>query len=187
VPAGPLRASEITREITAWIVSEGLVQPAGRDYTFLPSRGCGLTDRSSVHVLVFPAEDVTLRGEIHAALADIPPDVSEANQIEHVQDQLRRWYRSIEIRPRDPLGGYEDDPTRVWYVYRDGRIRSRSERLDRLERLYEALAAARVTVRASERAIDQARDVARLGRYPEQVAFPEAFAPPGSGRRVNAG
>jgi hypothetical protein len=145
-----------------------------------------LTDRSSVHVLVFPAEDVTLRGEIHALLADIPADVPEANQIEHVQDRLRRWYRSIEIRPRDPLGGYEDDPTRVWYVYRDGRIRSRSERLDHLERLYAALAAARVTVRASEHALDQAREVARRGGYPEHTAIPDAFAPHDTPRRVAA-
>jgi hypothetical protein len=146
-----------------------------------------LTDRSSVHVLVFPAEDITLRGEIHAALADIPADLPETRQIEHVQDQLRRWYRSIEIRPRDPLGGYEDDPTRVWYVYRDGRIRGRSERLDRLEHLYAALAAARLTVRASEHALDQAREAARLGRYSEQSAVPEAFAPEDVRRRVAAG
>jgi hypothetical protein len=146
-----------------------------------------LTDRSSVHVLVFPAEDVTLRGEIHAALADIPADLPETRQIEHVQDQLRRWYRSIEIRPRDPLGGYEDDPTRVWYVYRDGRIRGRSERLDRLEHLYAALAAARLTVRASEHALDRAREAARLGRYSEQSAVPEAFAAQDVRRRVAAG
>ena len=146
-----------------------------------------MTDRSSVHVLVFPAEDVTLRGEIHAALADIPADLPEPRQIEHVQDQLRRWYRSIEIRPRDPLGGYEDDPTRVWYVYRDGRVRARSERLDRLEHLYAALAAARLTVRASEHALEQAREAARRGRYSEQETVPAAFAARDVRRRVAAG
>ena len=146
-----------------------------------------MTDRSSVHVLVFPAEDVTLRGEIHAALADIPADLPEPRQIEHVQDQLRRWYRSIEIRPRDPLGGYEDDPTRVWYVYRDGRVRARSERLDRLEHLYAALAAARLTVRASEHALEHAREAARRGRYSEQKTVPAAFAARDVRRRVAAG
>jgi hypothetical protein len=140
-----------------------------------------LTDRSSVHVLVFPADDVALRAEFHRAFAEVSADLPEARQIADIEDRLRRWYRSVEIRPRDPLGGYDDDPTPVWYVYRDGRIRARNERL---ERLYGALATARTTVRASEDAIGQARDVARRARYSEHEPVPEASLQEDDSRRV---
>jgi hypothetical protein len=148
-----------------------VVQLLARRYHF-PSRGPVMTDRFPLRVLVFPAEDVDLRGEIQAALANIPADLPESRQIADLEKHLRRWYRSIEIRPRDPLGGYDDDPTRVWYVYRDGRIRARNERL---ERLYGALAAARLTVHASEEAIGKARTAAEHARYPDRPPVPDAF------------
>jgi len=134
-----------------------------------------LTDRSSVHVLVFPADDVALRLELQRALREVPAELPEARRIADIEDRLRRWYRSIEIRPRDPLGGYDDDPTRVWYVYRDGRIRARNERL---ERLYGALATARGTVRAAEVAIAHARNAGRVARSAEAEAVADASPPP---------
>jgi hypothetical protein len=140
-----------------------------------------LTDRTALRVLVFPAEDVALRREVQAALADIPADLPESRRIADIEQRLRRWYRSIEIRPRDPLGGYDDDPTAVWYVYRDGRIRARNERL---ERLYAALASARLTIHASEEAIGKARDAARSARHPDRSPIPDVFAASEADRSV---
>lgn len=86
-----------------------------------------MNDRSTLRVLVFPADDVALRHEVDRALHDVDDDQPEQRQMSQLQDRLRPWYRSLTIRSRDALGGYDDDPTRVWYVYRDGRIRSRHE------------------------------------------------------------
>jgi hypothetical protein len=114
---------------------------------------------TNLRVLVFPADDAGLRREVDAALATLPEGLSEAAQIAAVERRLRRWYRAIQVRPRDTLGGYEDDPTRVWYVYRDGRIRNRNVQL---ERLYRVIGAARETERHSHRVLEAARDVARF-------------------------
>jgi hypothetical protein len=122
-----------------------------------------LTVRTNLRVLVFPPDDVALRHEVDRALSEVLATTPEPRQMAELTERLRTWYRSIQIRQREPLAGYDDDPTCVWYVYRDGRIRARTERLERLERLYAAMAAARVTVRASENALDKARDSARRG------------------------
>lgn len=86
-----------------------------------------MNERSTLRVLVFPADDIALRYEVDRALREIDQELPEQRQISQLQDRLRRWYRSLTIRRRHALGGYEDDPTRVWYVYRDGRVRGRHE------------------------------------------------------------
>ena len=113
-------------------------------------------------MLVFPPDDVPLRHEVDRALAEILPTVPEPRQMAALTDRLRTWYRSVQVRQRDALAGYDDDPTSVWYVYRDGRVRARNERL---ERLYGAMAAARDTIRLSERALDDSRSAAGRAGY----------------------
>jgi hypothetical protein len=124
-----------------------------------------MDERSNLRVLVFPADDVELRREVEATVAALPPGLSESAMLSTVQRRLRRWYRAVQVRPRDSLAGYDDDPTRVWYVYRDGRIRARNAAL---ERLYRAMAVARETERATERVLDSARDVSRYASYRRQ-------------------
>jgi hypothetical protein len=113
--------------------------------------------RSNLRLLVFPVTDSALRDEVHEAVArvsdELPNDIARLQ----VERDLRRWYRSLQIRERDDLGGYPDDPIRVWYVYRDGRVRRQNPVRDRL---YDALATARTTRITSEGAIDSARRTA---------------------------
>lgn len=86
-----------------------------------------MTVRTNLRVLVFPSDDVALRHEVDRALAEVVATVPEPRQMAALTERLRTWYRSIQIRQRQPLGGYDDDPTTVWYVYRDGRIRARND------------------------------------------------------------
>ena len=133
-----------------------------------------MNDRSTLRVLIFPGDDVGLRHEVDRALREIDERLPEAGQISELQDRLRPWYRSLTVRTRDTLGGYEDDPTHVWYVYRDGRIRNRHESL---ERLYVALADARATIRASEIVLQNARTGSRRAGHADRRPMPDAFEP----------
>jgi hypothetical protein len=139
-----------------------------------------MDDRSTLRVLVFPADDLALRHEVDRALAEVDAALPEARQMADLEERLRPWYRSLTVRARDALGGYDDDPTRVWYVYRDGRIRAREAAL---ERLYLALADARSTVRASASAIERARQTSGKARYPaDRRPIPDAFESVPAGR-----
>jgi hypothetical protein len=142
-----------------------------------------MNDRSTLRVLVFPGDDVALRYEVDRALREIDDGLPEAGQISALQDRLRRWYRSLTVRTRDTLGGYEDDPTQVWYVYRDGRIRNRHESL---ERLYIALAEARATIRTSEIVLSNARTGSRRAGHPDRGPMPDAFEPVAAARRTRS-
>src|SRR4051812_31565394 len=117
-----------------------------------------MTDRSNVRILSFPVDDDALRAEVERALAVLPATGATAAELETA---LRPWYRSVQVRARNPLGGYADEPSEVWYVYRDGRIRRRNESLDRV---YAVLATARSTRRSSEELLAAARRTASLGR-----------------------
>ena len=121
-----------------------------------------MTVRTNLRVLVFPADDLALRHEVDRALADVLATVPEPRQIAALTERLQRWYRSIQIRQRETLAGYDDDPMIVWYVYRDGRIRVRNEGL---EHLYGAMATARDTYRSTERALDASREAASNAGY----------------------
>jgi hypothetical protein len=112
---------------------------------------------------LFPSTDVAFVREVKAA-AEVAAmaNTDDAGQRAILENDLRRWYRSIQIHAQDEFGRLERDLTRTWYVYRDGRVRSTSPAL---ERLYGALAAARVTCRASRVAIHDAHVVARLAGF----------------------
>jgi hypothetical protein len=140
-----------------------------------------MNDRSTLRVMIFPGDDIALRHEVDRALGEIDEALPEAGQISELQDRLRRWYRLLTVRTRDTLGGYEDDPTHVWYVYRDGRIRNRHETL---ERLYLALADARATLRTSESVLHNARTGSRRAGHPDRRPMPDAFEPVASARRT---
>jgi len=107
-----------------------------------------MNDRSTVRLLIFPHDDAALGHEVGTAFADVSPDLPEPRQMAELQRRLRRFYGSLVVRGRDELGGYEDDPARVWYIFRDGRIHPYNEPL---ERLYTVLAAVREKRRSSER------------------------------------
>jgi len=137
--------------------------------------------RSPLRLLVFPADDKGLLRDLDAAVGRVPPEATEDEAMAAVQQDLRRWYRSLTVRERDSLGGYPDDPARVWYVYRDGRIRKHDAGLNRL---YRALSEARVTVASSEAAVAGAHAVARAAGYHVDVARPGGFAPAEAVRRT---
>jgi hypothetical protein len=121
-----------------------------------------MTHRNAVQVHVFPAGDAALLREVERALADLDETRPERDQKAFVESSLRRWYRTVSIRTRDSIGGYPDDPTIVWYVYRDGRIRRHNPARDRL---YAAMGAAIETCRDSESAISAARAVASFAGF----------------------
>jgi hypothetical protein len=131
--------------------------------------------RPNLRLLVFPVEDHVLREDVGAAIDRLPDGLSDDLARATAQGDLRTWYRSLEIRERDPLGGYAEDPAHVWYVFRDGRVRNPNPSL---ERLYLAMASARKTYRSSEVAIAAAWDAARSAGYSRPAA--PAEAPPGS-------
>lgn len=117
--------------------------------------------RSNLRLLVFPVTDSALRREVDAAVARAPGGLADDAARVHVEQDLRRWYRSLQIHERDDLGGYPSDPVRVWYVYRDGRVRRQNSTRDRL---YRALADARTTSDVSAHAIASAQNtVERAG------------------------
>jgi len=113
-----------------------------------------MIERSTLRVVTFPADDDAFRREVETALVDLVDAGPLEAQRVVLEERLRTWYRSVQVRRRDSLGGYAGDLGEVWYVYRDGRIRPRN---DVLERLYRAMADARATYRTSERALGDAR------------------------------
>src|SRR5919112_4592985 len=146
-----------------------------------------MPDRLNLRVLVFPADDLPLRGEVERALQDLSRGDITASDLtpETLETRLRPWYRSVQVRIRDPLGGYADEPTVVWYVYRDGRIRRRNEPLDGL---YSALADARSTTRMSEHVIAEVTSTIRRegfvvepGPDPAEVSEDRDPPPPAAG------
>jgi hypothetical protein len=110
--------------------------------------------RSNLRLVVFPVADEAFREDVEAAVKRIPDELTDELARTHAEADLKHWYRSLQIRERDDLGGYPDDPIRVWYVYRDGRVRRQNPIRDRL---YDALATARSTRTTSEDAIASAR------------------------------
>jgi hypothetical protein len=142
-----------------------------------------MQDRRNVRVLVFPADDAALRGEVESALGRASDLGSDAEQAEALRTELQPWYRSISVQVRDAFGGYDGDPVPTWYVYRDGRVRARNEGLDRL---YQAMAVARETCRSSAVALEAARSVAHLAGYrqPPPRTEESAFGPAAGPRRV---
>jgi hypothetical protein len=132
----------------------------GRGVESASLTGIVMTDRTPIRVLVFPPDDAALRREVDHAMHG--SSIDERADPTELEAELRPWYRSVQVRQRDALGGYDDDPTRVWYVYRDGRIRGRN---DGLERLYGAMAQARDTCRLSAEAMRSADAVAELAGF----------------------
>ena len=136
--------------------------------------------RPNLRVVVFPSDDATLRADADAAIDRLPAALTNELARSAAERELRQWYRSMSIHVRDALGGYPDDPSVVWYVYRDGRIRTADPRL---ERLYAALAVARTVCHGSELAIDRARATARAAGYPERAESRAAGFEPVVARR----
>ncbi len=148
-----------------------------------------MTDRPTLGIVVFPRSDVTLRRDVEAALRDVEGPPEARATVTLVERRLRRVYRNIQIHLRDSLGGYDDDPTAVWYVYRDGRVRSPNELR---ERLYAVLADARETTRSTQRALERSLGAARVAGYrailrDDEPANPRTREPASRERRRRAG
>ena len=110
-----------------------------------------MPDRGSFRISVFPADDAALRRDLDRALVEFDPNPRDPRDLRAVEEHLRQWYRSLQIRPRIALGGYTDDMATVWYVYRDGRILPRSAEVERFE---DEGAAVRATDRPTRRPDD---------------------------------
>lgn len=140
-----------------------------------------MTAPDLLRLRVFPSSDADFRRDVERALLELPRDLADAELRDLLAGAMRPWYRSIEIVIQDELGHLSLDPTRTWYVYRDGRLRPPNARRDRL---YAALASARRTREASVAALDDARAAARQAGY---VDWPSgdahAEAPPSEAQR----
>src|SRR5262245_53494311 len=117
-----------------------------------------------LRILSFPSADAAFREDVDRASETITEQMTDDEGRAHVLRELRAWYRSVEVVAQDHLAQNELLPHRVWYVYRDGRVRPPSERR---ERLYVAMASARRTCDASRTAMADARAAARAAGYPE--------------------
>jgi hypothetical protein len=137
---------------------------------------------NDLRLVTFPSADATFRHDVQRAGEAVGEDMSDAEGHRVLLDLLRDRYRAVDIVTQDPLAQHELLPLRVWYVFRDGRLRPPS---DRRERLYAAMAAARATVDASRSAMADARSAARTAGYrePEAEAVVSAGLPPVEARR----
>jgi hypothetical protein len=117
-----------------------------------------------LRLICFPTADLSFREDVDRALADLPREGTPAELRDRLLATLRPWYRAVEIAFQDELAQLEMQPTRIWYVYRDGRVLPPDERR---ERLYAALASARRTFDASRMAVADALDAARAVGYAE--------------------
>lgn len=70
----------------------------------------------SFTVLAFPSDDVVLAERVREMLRSAPPGGRVA-QPERLRESLRRIYPRLDVRLRDPLGGFGE---RTLYVFRDG-------------------------------------------------------------------
>jgi hypothetical protein len=130
--------------------------------------------RANLRLLVFPAADLALRRDVDMAVKRLSEDLPNDLARQELERDLRRWYRSLQIHDRDDLGGYPDDPSHVWYVYRDGRVR-RGNPLR--ERLYAALATARSTRETTEHSIESARRTAVAAGFREAADASDMTSP----------
>jgi len=128
----------------------------------------------ALRVVVFPSDDSVLNRDVHDVLRRLPAALTSDLARTAVERELRHWYRSLTIHERDAFGAYPDDPTVVWYVYRDGRVRRHNPSL---ERLHTALGVARTTCADSERALTNARGAARSAGYAEVPLATDGFDP----------
>jgi hypothetical protein len=120
-----------------------------------------------LRLLSFPSSDATFRDDVRRAGDALDEDMSDEEGHRALLEALRPRYRSIEIVTQDHLAQHELLPIRVWYVFRDGRVRPPN---DRRERLYEAMASARRTIDGSLSALADARSVARAAGYADAEA-----------------
>lgn len=110
-------------------------------------RGHGARDaQDNVRVSAFPPTDVAFGVEVRRT-------ASWSTDPQVVVARLRRHYPNAAIRIKDPFA-HAGFPDQTWYVFRDGRVLPED---DRRERLYRALAEARVTVATTVRIIDACR------------------------------
>ncbi len=121
-----------------------------------------MTRSGHIRLHVYPAADATLKADVEREFASLPGGVPDAALRELLLERLRPWYRLIEIVIQEDLAHLSVDPTRTWYIYRDGRIRTPNRQRDRL---YAALASARQAVDESGHVLDDAQAAARIAGY----------------------
>jgi hypothetical protein len=113
----------------------------------------------------FPASDHAFADEVRRVLAAEAETVRDEETLrEATIAGLRRWYRSVAIVVQDDVARMDPD-TRLWYVYRDGKLRRLNPEL---ERLYGALDSARRIERESDLILNDAAATARSAGYQEQ-------------------
>jgi hypothetical protein len=120
---------------------------------------------NDLRLLSFPSSDATFREDVRRAGEALVEDMSDEQGHSVIVEQLRHRYRSVEVVTQDNLAQHELLPIRVWYIFRDGRVRPPN---DRRERLYVAMAAARRTIDVSRTAMADARSVARAAGFDEE-------------------
>lgn len=109
------------------------------------------SDGSTVYIRAFPQEASFAR-DVRRALGGASPELTEGELLVEMQTRLRRWYPRIAIHPREELASLAAHE-RVWYVFRDGKVRKENPVADRLHR---AMSEARATEDGTRRAIEHA-------------------------------
>jgi hypothetical protein len=117
-------------------------------------------DRSHVSLQAYPARDASFAREVHdvidAVSAEAAYDDARIGDLEAVvQARLRDRYPNATVHAQDRFAQLRD-PDVMLYAYRDGRIRVEDPRR---ERLYRALADARVIQGESRRIVGESKAV----------------------------
>jgi hypothetical protein len=118
----------------------------------------------NLRLLSFPSSDANFRDDVQRALSHLSETQTDDERRRQLLAELRPLYRPVEVVPQDEFAHLDLQPIRIWYVYRDGRVRPVD---DQRERLYAALASARRTCDQSREVLSDALSVARAAGYPD--------------------
>jgi hypothetical protein len=112
-------------------------------------------------VITFPARDAAFEKLVDELVSRLRgPDDDLEPHTDALLAALRVNYRNVAIARRSQLSSY--DETTVWYVFRDGRVRTEDAQR---ERLYQSLSQARDVVGRANAALAGAHQAAREAGY----------------------
>jgi hypothetical protein len=113
--------------------------------------------QTPIAIRVFPA-DPRFADEVQRVVDALAPSEDGAAVRRRIETELRRFYPRTTVHERTDFGA-PDYADRLWYVLRDGRIRTPDPRI---ERLLSALAVARDVKADAVAAVDRAREVVAI-------------------------
>jgi chromosome segregation ATPase len=111
-----------------------------------------------ITIRVFPA-DPRFAADVRSVVGELPLSDDEEAGRRRLESLLQRWYPRTRVHERTEIGAPLLSE-RLWYVLRDGGVRPREPRT---ERLLSALATARDVTADAEARLERARETVKSG------------------------